>query len=157
MMKVAECILDAKTSLLQRTLERLLGKPAPEATTALYIHEMIEKGLPSRDVLRFVESVDLLSDRAMAVKLIGMSERTLYRRIKSPEPLNTEQSSRAWRFAEVLTRAEDVLGDAAEAERWMGTPALGLEGRKPIDLLTTQVGYELVDDLLTRLDQGVYT
>ncbi|WP_273142238.1 antitoxin Xre/MbcA/ParS toxin-binding domain-containing protein [Halomonas sp.] len=59
-------------------------------------------------------------------------------------------------FAEILTRAKDVLGDREEAKRWMNTPAMGLEGRKPIDLITTQAGYELVDDFLTRLDYGVY-
>lgn len=39
----------------------------------------------------------------------------------------------------------------------MLTPAMGLEGRAPIDLLTTQVGFELVDDFLTRMQYGVYS
>lgn len=156
-MPVTENLLEQQPSILERTLQRLTGNRATRPHSAFEIHELIEKGLPSQDIIEFVESVDLLSDRKIVVKVIGMSERTLYRRVKKPEPLTAEQSSRAWRFAEILTKAEDVLGDAEEAQRWMNTPAMGLEGHSPIDLITTQVGYELVDDFLTRMDYGVYT
>lgn len=156
-MTVAENHADQQLSILERTLKRLMGNRATTARSAFDIHEMIEKGLPSQDIISFVESVNLLQDKKVMVKVIGMSERTLYRRVKKPEPLTAEQSSRTWRFAETLTKAEDVFGDPEEAERWMNTPALGLEGRKPIDLITTQIGYELVGDFLTRMDYGVYT
>ncbi|PXX99352.1 type II RES/Xre toxin-antitoxin system antitoxin [Halomonas sp. LBP4] len=156
-MTVAENHADQEPNLLTRTLKRLMGNRAIKARSAFEIHEMIEKGLPSQDIIHFVESVELFHDKIIVAKVIGMSERTLYRRVKKPEPLTAEQSSRTWRFAEILTKAEDVLGDPKEAQRWMNTPAMGLEGRKPIDLITTQVGYELVDDFLTRMDYGVYT
>ncbi|WP_444679693.1 type II RES/Xre toxin-antitoxin system antitoxin [Halomonas sp. E19] len=156
-MTVAEDHTDQETSLLERTLKRLLGNQAAKTRSAFEVHEMIEKGLPSKEVIHFIESVNLFHDKLIVSKVIGMSERTLYRRVNKPEPLSAEQSSRTWRFAEILTKAEDVFGDPEEAQRWMTTPAMGLEGRKPIDLITTQVGYELVDDFLTRLDYGVYT
>lgn len=156
-MTVAENHADLEPNILERTLKRLMGNRATKIRSAFEIHEMIERGLPSQDVIHFVESVNLFHDKKVVVKVIGMSERTLYRRVKKPEPLTAEQSSRTWRFAEILTKAEDVLGDPDEAQRWMNTPAMGLEGHKPIDLITTQVGYELVDDFLTRMDYGVYT
>ena len=156
-MSVVENRLDLEANILERTLKRLMGNRTTDARSAFDVHEMIEKGLPSQDILSFIDSVKLFNDKKVVIKVIGISERTLYRRINKPEPLTTEQSSRTWRFAETLTKAEDVFGDPAEAERWMTTPAMGLEGRKPIDLLTTQVGYELVDDFLTRMDYGVYT
>lgn len=156
-MSVVEHHLDHEANILERTLKRLMGNRTTDTRSAFDVHEMIEKGLPSQDILKFIDSVSLFNDKKIVVKVIGISERTLYRRVNKPEPLTTEQSSRTWRFAETLTKAEDVFGDPAEAERWMSTPAMGLEGRKPIDLLTTQVGYELVDDFLTRMDYGVYT
>lgn len=146
-----------QSNILDRTMMRLMGNRPAKARSAFEIHELIEQGLPSQDIIRFVESVKLFNDKTIVVKVIGMSERTLYRRVKNPEPLTSEQSSRTWRFAETLTKAEDVLGDPEEAQRWLNTPAMGLEGRKPIDLITTQVGYEIVDDFLTRMDYGVYT
>lgn len=156
-MAMAEKLSSAQPHILDRTMMRLMGNHTAKPRSAFEIHEMIEKGLPSQNIIKFVESIDLLNDKRIVVKVIGMSQRTLYRRAKNPEPLTAEQGSRTWRFAETLTKAEDVLGDPEEAQRWMNTPAMGLEGRKPIDLITTQVGYELVDDFLTRMDYGVYT
>ncbi|SEJ43491.1 putative toxin-antitoxin system antitoxin component, TIGR02293 family [Azotobacter beijerinckii] len=140
-----------------RPLQLLFGSKPPKARTAFELHELIEKGFPSETVIALVQSVGLLKDRQVFAKVIGMSERTFQRRIKHPEPLSAEQSSRAWCFAEVLSKAEEVLGDRQEAAKWMVTPAMGLEGRAPIDLLTTQVGFELVEDFLTRMQYGVYS
>jgi hypothetical protein len=63
---------------------------------------------------------------------------------------------RAWKFAEILAKATDVLGTQAEAEQWLERPAIGLDQRRPIDLLGTPAGVELVEDYLERLEYGVY-
>jgi putative toxin-antitoxin system antitoxin component (TIGR02293 family) len=39
----------------------------------------------------------------------------------------------------------------------MERPAIGLEQHRPIDLLTTPAGVEIVEDFLRRLEYGVYT
>ena len=56
----------------------------------------------------------------------------------------------------VTRQAIDVLGSQEAAERWLSTPATGLDQRKPIDLLQSSEGTELVKTLLTRMDFGVY-
>lgn len=140
-----------------KPLQLLFGSRSPRAHDAFAVHELIEKGFPSDAVIAFVQSVTRFKDKQVFGKIIGLSDRTVQRRIKNPEPLTAEQSSSAWRLAKVLSKAEGVLGDLQEAANWMVTPATGLENRAPIDLLTTQVGFELVDDLLTRMDYGVYS
>lgn len=140
-----------------KPLQLLFGSRPPHARSAFEVHELIERGFPSDAVINFVQSVTRFKDKQVFGKIIGLSDRTVQRRIKNPEPLTSEQSSSAWRLAKVLSKAEGVFGDLQEAANWMVTPALGLEGRAPIDLLTTQVGFELVDDFLTRMDYGVYS
>lgn len=121
------------------------------------IYKLTEKGIPLSDVISFVSSVSLLKDEQMLIKIIGLSERTLHRRLKNPdEPLNPDQSARAVRFAQVLEKAKRVFGSSDEAERWMSQPVMGLDGHKPVDLLTNPIGFELVDEFLTRLEHGVY-
>ncbi|CAM3835097.1 antitoxin Xre/MbcA/ParS toxin-binding domain-containing protein [Vreelandella rituensis] len=156
-MTVAERPVEQERSIQDRTLKRLTGDMEITSKSAFEIHELIEKGLDYQGIAKFVSSFHDDYNKELVSKMMGMSERTLYRRAKNPAPLTPEQGSRAWRFAEILVKAEDIFIDPEEAERWMRTPAMGLEGRKPIDLITTQVGYELVDDFLTRLDYGVYT
>lgn len=49
-----------------------------------------------------------------------------------------------------------MFGSQEEAEQWLERPALGLDQRRPIDLLATPAGIELVEEDLTRLAHGVY-
>ncbi|MCP1838249.1 putative toxin-antitoxin system antitoxin component (TIGR02293 family) [Bradyrhizobium sp. USDA 4524] len=86
-----------------------------------------------------------------------MSLRTFQRRKDAPDkPLSQEQSGRTWKFAEILAKATDVFGSQEEAEQWLERPAIGLDQRRPIDLLVTPAGVELVEQYLTRLAYGVY-
>ncbi|WP_240512264.1 antitoxin Xre/MbcA/ParS toxin-binding domain-containing protein [Pseudoruegeria sp. SK021] len=127
--------------------------------TALDAHDLIVAGLPSRSLLYLVEGVQFLAAGDALNKAIGISIRTLQRR-KSDTPdkaLSIEQSSRAWRFAEIIAKATDVMGSQKAAEAWALEPAIGLDNRRPIDLLASSAGAEAVEDYLTRLEYGVYT
>ena len=48
------------------------------------------------------------------------------------------------------------MGDQQAAENWLVTLAMALEQRRPVDLLATPAGIKLVEDLLVRMDYGVY-
>ena len=127
--------------------------------TALEAHDLIVEGIPSRSLLHLVEGVKVLAAGDALNKAIGISIRTLQRR-KADTPdrvLSTEQSSRAWRFAEIIARATDVMGTQEAAEAWTLEPAIGLDNRRPIDLLASSAGAEAVEEYLTRMDYGVYT
>ncbi|MGF7207790.1 putative toxin-antitoxin system antitoxin component (TIGR02293 family) [Skermanella aerolata] len=94
---------------------------------------------------------------AFIERAIGMSLRTLLRRKAAcKKPRNSEQSGRTCKFAETLAKAAAVLGSQEEAERWLERPAIGLDQRRPIDLLSTPAGVEMVENLLERLEYGVY-
>lgn len=67
-----------------------------------------------------------------------------------------ELASRTWHFAEILAKATEVLGGRDDAERWLMREAMGLDGARPIDLLRTVQGAELVKEFLGRLEHGVY-
>ena len=91
-------------------------------------------------------------------KAIGISLRTWQRRKDAPDrKLSPGQSSRAWKFAEILGRATALFGSQDEAEAWLQRPAMALDRRQPIDLLSTPAGIETIEDHLTRLEYGVYT
>jgi putative toxin-antitoxin system antitoxin component (TIGR02293 family) len=87
-----------------------------------------------------------------------MSLRTFQRRKESAsKPLNKGQSGRAWKFAIILSEATEIFGSQAEAENWMASPASGLNQPRPMDLLATAAGVEIVEEFLERLEYGVYT
>jgi putative toxin-antitoxin system antitoxin component (TIGR02293 family) len=123
----------------------------------LDVHEALHHGLPGAALVHLIENVGLLTHRGLLESAVGMSLRTVQRfKVAPKRPLSKEHSGRAWKFAEILAKAAEVLGSQQEAERWLERPALGLEQRRPIDLLATPAGVKLVEELLERLEYGVY-
>lgn len=70
--------------------------------------------------------------------------------------VTSDQSGKVLRFAEVLKKAEEVLGGRQAAERWLVDPPWGFDGRTPLDLLSNSFGERMLDDLLGRIEFGVY-
>lgn len=128
-----------------------------QVRTPLDAHELISAGLPGASLKHMVAHVSILHDATMLQKAIGISVRTLQRRKEEPDKaLSPEQGGRTWKFAEVLNKATELLGSQQEAEHWLVTPAVALEQRSPIDLMSTPAGVELVENLLQQLEYGVY-
>lgn len=137
----------------------LLGGPRVlkrEVHTPLDAHELLLKGLPGKALLHLIDRLQLLP-KADLENTLGMSVRTVQRRRAEPaKALNPEQSNKTWKFAEVLARATEEFGSQEEAEQWLERPAMGLDQRRPIDLMKTPAGVELVEQFLERLRYGVY-
>ena len=120
-------------------------------------HDLLLQGLPGAALTHLIDSFALLKDPATLEKAVGISRRTVQRRKSAPvKLLSREQSGRAWKFAEILAKATAVLGSRKEAERWLEREAIGLDRRRPIDLLATTAGVEIVESHLERLEYGVY-
>ena len=127
-------------------------------SSALDAHEMIMRGFPATALTRLVANVSLFQRPDAFEKAIGISQRTFQRRKAEamPKTLSSEQSGRAWKFAEILSKATTVFGSQEEAEQWLERPAIGLNQHRPIDLLATTAGTELVEQYLERIEFGVY-
>ncbi len=131
---------------------------ARSPTGPLETHDLLARGLPGEALTYLIDHLAVLQRTASLEKAIGISLRTFQRRRDAPEKaLSADQSGRAWKFAEILAQAMDVFGSQEEAELWLERPAIGLEQRRPIDLLATPTGVELVETFLGRLKYGVYT
>jgi putative toxin-antitoxin system antitoxin component (TIGR02293 family) len=124
----------------------------------LEAHELLVRGLPGKALAYLVESFVVLTWDAALANAIGMSLRTYQRHTAArAKVLNQDQSGRTWKLAEILTKATEVFGSREDAEQWLKRPATGLNQFRPIDLLATPAGVELVESFLNRLDYGVYT
>ena len=144
-----------------RTVKVLGGKKvlSRPVVSRLEAHDLIETGLPSTALEHLMKGVSILSvDHHGLEKALGISVRTYQRyKVKPERRLSPEQSGRTWKFAEILGRAIEIFGSLQEAEEWLDRPAMALDQRKPIDLLSTPAGVETVEQHLTRLEYGVYT
>jgi putative toxin-antitoxin system antitoxin component (TIGR02293 family) len=151
--QTATRIFDRTAKLLGGS--RVLGQ---KVTSTLEAHEVLLGGLPGVALHKLIDNLTVLDHDLSLENGIGLSRRTFQRSKEAPDKLLTvDQSGRAWKFAEILSRAIEVLGSQELAEHWLEQPALALSGERPIDLLRTPAGIEMVETLLIRLEYGVYT
>jgi putative toxin-antitoxin system antitoxin component (TIGR02293 family) len=157
--KIEEDMLAAMTSSLRETLDLLGGNKTLGVTiqSELDVHELLHRGLPRGALSKLIGNLHVIQVDE-ATEALGMSLRTLQRHKNTPAAhLDVQQSGRAWKFAEILAKATRVLGSQDEAEQWLERRAIGLDQKRPIDLLTTPAGVKLVEDYLGRLEYDVYT
>jgi putative toxin-antitoxin system antitoxin component (TIGR02293 family) len=116
--------------------------------------EVIRLGLPVRELDVLQTSLDMPMDK-LAPKL-GISKATLHRR-KAQGRLGPEESDRVLRFARLMGKAIEVMEGEDAARRWLNSPQVGLGGAVPLDYAETEVGAREVEDLLGRIEYGVYS
>jgi uncharacterized protein (DUF2384 family) len=116
---------------------------------------------PRQVVARSSLTGEFIRDHKRCLKLFFPDRRRSGQRIKTQKNelsklLDVDQSDRLWGMAEVLSKAEELMGSREEAEQWLIRPPLALDSRGPIDLMATRQGAELVKTLLNQLGHGVY-
>lgn len=135
-----------------------LGGPKALGTspkTALDWEEVIHRGVPVRSAEALKSSI-AVSD-VMFAQLLGISEKTLSRARSGRARLDPVASDRLFRVARIVALAIEVLENEPAAFHWLKRAQIGLGGRIPLALLTTEVGRDQVEKLLLRIEHSVYT
>jgi putative toxin-antitoxin system antitoxin component (TIGR02293 family) len=113
---------------------------------------LIEAGLPLTVVARLI---DRGLSRAEVFSII-INPRTLKHRRSKRQPLSHEESERAVRAVRIMARAQAVLGDHDAALRWLRAPKKRFDGRPPLEMLSTEPGGRMVEQMLIQIDEGMF-
>lgn len=151
-------VSNATASSSLSKIQDLLGI-AQDRKQPLEPSQMIAAGIPASAIAK-VKQVTGLSEQQMAL-VVGISRRTLSRRIQqattdSSTRLTAAQSDRLYRLARIVARAVEVFGDQVEAKQWLNEPKLALNGRSPLEVISTEPGVEQVDIMLGRIEHGIF-
>jgi len=129
-------------------LEAIVGKHL----TPLQVTEMVERGLP-------IGSVEVLRRVGLTfseVHGLVLPARTLKHRKEKKQALSVEEADRTLRIARVIALADEVFGNHEKALRWLRRENGRLDGRAPLALLRSEVGGDLVTQMLYQIDEGIY-
>lgn len=72
------------------------------------------------------------------------------------EMLTPDESDKAVRAARVLALAERVFANRDKALSWMRKPKKRFDGETPMDMLRTEAGGRLVEEMLIQVDEGIF-
>jgi putative toxin-antitoxin system antitoxin component (TIGR02293 family) len=131
----------------------IIGKVISQAVAPAGLIAMIEKGLSVTELNELQVSLDLPMEKLAAQ--LGISTATLHRR-KLQGKLGPMESDRVVRFARLMAKAVEVLESEENARQWLRSPQVGLGGAVPLDYAGTEVGAREVENLLGRIEYGVY-
>lgn len=114
--------------------------------------DLIRQGFP----FELVEALaDLTEIDLNELVEFGVIPRRTLSHSKLNQQFSPAQSDRAVRFFRILQRAKDTFGAKETALQWLKRPTKPLNGNAPLDLLDTEAGARMVEDLLTRIDHGI--
>lgn len=96
---------------------------------------------------------------------IGVGKETLARKLninaqtlrkRKSRMLSADEAEKSLRVARVFAFATEVLGSENDARYWLNQNIPALGGKRPLDLLDTDVGTQEVTNLLGGIKWGMY-
>jgi putative toxin-antitoxin system antitoxin component (TIGR02293 family) len=113
------------------------------------------EGIPKASIDKLAAHLGI-SRKVMAEDILDLSVKTLERKALS-DKLDRRTSSHAIEIAKVLQHAYLVFEDEEKLRRWIHKENRSLNGMKPLALFATLTGLNMVNDVLGRIEEGVYS
>lgn len=142
----------------RKGIVRWIGGTAREQAAIRSDFDLIrlgEEGLTKAAVAELAAYLGL-SRKEMAEDILDISVKTVER--KGPtDRLDKRTSSHALEIARLLEHAWAVFEDVEAIREWLNRPNRALKGHSPVSLLDTLTGIKMVDAVLGRIEEGVYS
>lgn len=127
----------------------------PQQLTGFALIEQAQQGVSGQRIDQLAQFIGV-SLKEMA-PLLQVAERTLHR-FRQEGHLDKHASERLLLLENLTAHGLLVFDGRADAfANWLRYPLRELNGQTPLQLLTTISGFGLVDDVLTRIEYGVYS
>lgn len=153
----------------QKTLEKKGPKNTKQSTgnlvsriqqqgssiSAKNLIESIQNGLSVSELDELQRSLDIPMETL--IRHLDISNSTVKRRRTDGKPFKQTESDRIVRFAGLYALAVNVMEGSEEAREWLRSPQYGLGMEIPLEYAETEVGTREVEDLLIRIDHGVFS
>ncbi len=97
-----------------------------------------------------------VSRKYISENIFDVSVKTMERK-DDKEKLSRKISSHALEIAKLVQHSYTVFRDEEKLKRWLNRENRALNNMKPVELLDTLSGLVLVDDVLGRIEEGVYS
>ena len=126
-----------------------------KATNTVQLVQAIGNGFPFASLERVGKETGLSTERLAGA--IGLSPRTLTRRRKDKK-LSASESDRLVTLTRLLAQSVALFeGQKPSALRWFVQPNRALGNLSPLEMAATETGAREVENLIGRLEHGVFS
>ena len=112
----------------------------------------VRKGLPLGRLTQMAQALSV--DRAVLLRILGVSQRTMQRKQVHSDRLSPAASDRLSRIDRIYSLSVAVFGDGEKAAQWLKRPSRALANETPLKLLDTDAGTQRVERELRQIQYG---
>lgn len=146
------------TSFLPKQGETSADKPHQLRETATTsqtpLVQRLRDGFPMAE-FQLLQDLLRISEEELG-RFLGISPATLHRRKKTGR-LETPESERVVRFARLFGLAMEVFESKDASREWLKAENPGTAGESPLSYADTEFGAREVENLMGRIDHGVFS
>ena len=113
----------------------------------------LEIGIPVNVIEKIASYLDISVNELMIYLRIS---RSTWHRRKKVGKLDFNLSDKVFQLSKLLEYAEGVFGSIEKVRLWFKLPSIVFENRRPIELVSSLSGMNLINDELIRIEHGVY-
>lgn len=136
------------------SIEFPFNQGIPFKLSPLSLIDRSRRGLDSSETDRIAGLLDV-NDKEMA-RLLNQSVSTFRRHAKTGR-LDAATSERLLMLGRLVSHGVMVFRDSGKFTRWLRRPLHLLADREPLDLMDSPTGVLLIEDILGRIEHGVFS
>jgi putative toxin-antitoxin system antitoxin component (TIGR02293 family) len=148
------------------TFDLLMDIMGGAATIGRPVHHPLDfmalsrEGMPVAVVRSIQERMNFTNKEISG--MLDISESTLQRLFRSKsstkkETLKKDEAEKAYHIARVIAKGIEVFEEENDFIEWLHTRNTALGEVKPIDLMNSAIGREQIEELLIRIQYGMYS
>jgi|SRR5665213_1499936 len=127
---------------------------APLLATLRFDLNAVEFGLPVSVITKFLSASGM---ECRDIYEVVISARALKQRMQRNKPLTMDEGDRLLRLIRVFHQTADVFGNREKALYWLTKQKSCFNERTPIQMLRTDLGGRMVEEMLVQIDEGMFT
>jgi putative toxin-antitoxin system antitoxin component (TIGR02293 family) len=156
--KVKESDPETYGSLRITTLTHWLGLSQAASKLVISDFDVIKLGIIgiTKSSINSLASYIGISKKYITENIFDISVKTLERKDNKTK-LDKKTSSHAVEIAKVLQHGYEVFRDEEKLKHWLNRENKALNDFRPVELFDTLSGLSMVNDILGRIEEGVYS
>ena len=149
---------DVAGAKINNSITHWLGMPLTTAKTMQSDFDIIKLsavGITKSSINNLASYIGI-SRKNMAEDIFDVSVKTLERKDNKTR-LDKKTTSHALEIAKVVQHAYEVFRDEEKVKLWINRENKALNNMKPVQVFDTLSGLNMVNDILGRIEEGVYS
>ena len=130
----------------------LLEDDIKQQSGTVRVIDKLELGISVKAIERIATYLDISVNQLMTYLRIS---RSTWHRRKKVGKLDFNLSDKVLQLSKLLEYAESVFGNMEKVRLWFEEPSIVFENRRPVELIGSLSGLNLINEELIRIEHGV--